>query len=190
MPNLRIPPFWLEHNIQMNRRCLRSFPHTGISWEKATPPYFYTKNVMNAFRRTINLGDILVCASTSRKPVHPPRPAAFRPQAQHLVFPNKSKVNTPLVQAPITDFFHPKQPGNNLVTNSCSTGALTRQDVPPPQNTSLMNIRTIPNLIRNACINKNKCRYCPNLERCGKITSTTTGTTYSCKKNFTCKSSI
>ena len=52
-----------------------------------------------------------------------------------------------------------------------------------------MYIRTNPNLIRNTCINKNKCRYCPNMEKSGKITSTTTGTTYSCKRNFTCKSS-
>ena len=33
------------------------------------------------------------------------------------------------------------------------------------------------------------CRYCPNLDRSWKITCTITGKTYTCKKNFTCRSS-
>ena len=35
--------------------------------------FLHKKNVMNAFQRPQNLGDILVCTSTSRNPVHPPR---------------------------------------------------------------------------------------------------------------------
>ena len=140
---------------------------------------------MKAYSRPHNLWDFLVWASTSHKSKSTSRPVMDQPKAQTLSFPQMDHRSTR--QVLITDFFKSQGMLNSLITNSCSVGVFTPVRAQHPT-ISLNEIGTTPNLIKNACKQK-KCRYCPNLDRSWKITCIITGKRYTCKKNFTCRSS-
>ena len=114
------------------------------------------------------------------------RPVMDRPRAQTLSFPQIDKTSTK--QVLITDFFKSQGLLNSLITNSCLVGT-SQQREHHTRPSPLMRLEQFQILLRMSA-NRKKCRYCPNLDRSGKITNTSTRKTCStCKKNFTCRSS-
>ena len=84
----------------------------------------------------------------------------------------------------ITNVFKFQLPVRSLISNSASVGDVTTLTLILPQTNSLTEVQHATNLKKNAYRTK-KCRYCPNLERSGKITCTITITTYTCKAKGT-----
>ena len=79
-------------------------------------------------------------------------------------------------------------PGGRIVGNSRSNDHLTPiiHSYIPRTSRSLTQIIT-KNMIKNKCLSKKKCNYCPLLNKSGKITCHITGEIFDSKTQITCK---
>jgi hypothetical protein len=155
-----------------------------------TTDFLYKKHVMCGYRRPKNLRDILMNAKV------PVKPGDERADANHQLLvpaPTVETVtlssNSANVQKSITDFFKPvvgdttspSDPSTSTMMAPNLTATILKKDTLPTPG---------PSKFRgfNFC-NRRDCRYCPLLNKTGKITCHVTETEHNCMKNISCRSS-
>ena len=137
--------------------------------------------------------DLLVKADC-RLPKTPVKPTQEQSQARIQFLQGTTPTATPpsktrTIQSTLLDFFQPgrDQQPNLIASTSASQLAAPRENI-ARRSTSLTSV-TRPNLLRNKCIAKKACTYCPLLNKSGSIKCHVTGKTFHSKKNITCRSS-
>jgi hypothetical protein len=159
------------------------------NWEmlgkSTTTNFIHEKRLMCGYRRAKNLRDLLVKAKVPHKqgdeladPNHVPTVAATT--NINMAPPPKRGI---LRQASITNFFTASTRAPTGPSPSCSLTSL------PITNTMHIGERTT-NKTRgyNYCSRK-ECRYCPLLNKTGKIRCQFTGLEHPCMQNISCRSS-
>ena len=144
-----------------------------------TTQVIHKKYLMCGYRRPKNLRDILVTAKV------PYRPGDEVVDPTHVKFSKSAEPTPPQVnhtglatQKSITDFFTPSVTPRRIINLEQSN----TQPVPKRQGTN-------PTKRGHAFCNHIQCRYCPLLNKSGKITSTITHREYNCMKKISCRSS-
>ena len=155
----------------------------------STTQHIHEKKLMVGYRRPKNLRDLIVRADVRIKLPKQAIPTTTKqPRATLLSFPEilslaKNKQST------ITSFFKNKIAGEEALHGSTSqTIVMKTIDTKPLRSLSSTEIAT-SNLIRNKCIAKKQCRYCPKLDTSGNITCSVTKEVFESKTNLTCRSS-
>ena len=149
----------------------------------STTEFLYQKRLICGYRRPKNLRDLLMKAKVSQKPGDTlSDPTYTKPTTQ-----NPTLVVTPACQvkkqSSITDFFtsrpkaHTFTPTPSLTNLKATTSTTSSKPTPFHQK----------NRGFNFC-NRNACRYCPLLDKSGKI-SNTCGEHFTTMKNVSCRSS-
>ena len=138
------------------------------------------------YRHPKNLRDILVNANIPRKPGDnevdlnyvEPIPVAEAAQVQICIAPQKQKS--------ILDYFRKKErtAGPNI---GPSTETANKRDASPTPSSSRLG--TAPSKRGHKYCSLKNCRYCPRLNKSGEIVSNTTGNSYKCMSNISCRSS-
>ena len=145
--------------------------------------YIYKKKLVVGYKRPKNLRDTLVHAGIPRLPGDELVDPHFVPPVVRIR--SMTDLRTAILKAPIlrqssiTDFF-----GNSHTDPSSQTNSTI-----PKNSVSKKRMGTDPKHRGFNHCSRNHCRYCPKLNKTGTITSTTTGNTYNCMKNISCRSS-
>jgi len=84
---------------------------------------------------------------------------------------------------------NPTIESESLLNASTSACELSERTHPVPIRSKSLTLIANPNLLRNRCIAKKKCNYCPMLNCTGTIKCHVTGKIFCTKKNITCRSS-
>ena len=145
---------------------------------------------MVGYRRPKNLRDLLVEIGLQ----HPQNPTETNSEGHGTQEPfllgETHAVDTPGAnnkQFSVLNFMNPNIESEPLLKTSTSAYDLTeRTQTAPTRSKSLTQIAH-PNLLRNGCIAKKQCIYCPVLNITGTIKCH--GKTFCTKKNITCISS-
>ena len=156
-----------------------------------TTQFLHDQKIMVGYRRPKNLRDMIVRADvrlkvpkSQRTLDKPPKPQM---NAKSLTFPTTHTKHTK--QGTITDFIKKQIENSGGVQSSTSATNITgTNDIQPMRSQSLTNL-VIPTLERNKCLAKKLCRYCPLLNKSGKIICNVTKITHETKTNITCRSS-
>jgi hypothetical protein len=157
-----------------------------------TTEFLHKKRLMCGYRRPKNLRDILVKANV------PVKPGDEQADPQHSLLtpivvatPSTPTLNTKSKQKSISDFFKPSIKGNDQTQDPIPSTSGSSMNPPGPQSTQLIaKPKPGPSKFRgfNFC-NRKECRYCPLLNKTGKITCHVTGLEHNCMKNISCRSS-
>ena len=147
-----------------------------------TTDFIHRKKLMCGYRRPKNLRDILVRAKVPYVPGDEAAdPNHFLAQAHDIPEPDPDSPTTPTSsshkQKSILDFFK----RGNRVSPQTRPLAITPQ-MGPRRGTD-------PNKRGFNFCNQQHCRYCPLLNKTGKITSHSTGLEHKCMTNISCRSS-
>jgi hypothetical protein len=165
------------------------FKNWDLLGKSPTTSFLHDRKLMVGYRRPKNLRDILVRANVPFKQGDETAvPNSLKPLPQ---IEEETTVATPAInqegsiQRSITDFFLPvlqRVALPNVDTPQAST-SLSKVAQPTKKGGT-------PNCKRgfNFCNTKN-CRYCPNLNKTGEITSSVTGKNYRSMHNVSCRSS-
>ena len=146
----------------------------------------HQQKLLVGYRRPKNLRDLIV-----RADVRLPKKTLpiTNTNAKILTFPPNSNTKSGTIQSTVLDYF--KQTSNAGTTLHGSTSMTT---ISTPKTTvklrSKSNTRVItPNMIRNKCIAKKHCTFCPKLNTSGSITCHVTKQKIESKCKITCMSS-
>ena len=159
-------------------RSLVDIFHTNwsILGRSLTTEFLFKKKLMCGYRRPKNLRDLLVRAKV------PHKPGDELCDPTHLPLPTSRETTpTPVgtVQKSITDFFKPG--------TSTSTGSLT--DTFPIGPVIKTRLGTDPSKRGHPFCNHVLCRYCPLLNKTGRILCSNTQIEHTCMTNISCRSS-
>ena len=158
--------------------------------------FIHRKKIMVGYKRPKNLRDLLVKADCKLPNKLPFANAAPEVVQNTLSATRPNTLGTPLIkknrrQTSILDFAIKITNQNNTPTATASQQCLqTTQETTPRTSTSqpaIVRMRT--NLMKNKCIARTACNYCPLLDRSGNIVCHVTGKTFPTKRNITCRSS-
>ena len=170
--------------------CMRDlvFHNWDILGKSQTTDFLHKKKVVCGYRRPKNLRDILTKATIPYKQGdNRADPTFVEPTSiptDTTVVPTTSSVNK---QTSIMDFFKPGATANSAATPQATPGTTT-SPIDPRQNISAPTQKSNKNRGFSFC-NHTICRYCPLLNKSGKITCSVTGISYNCMKNISCRSS-
>ena len=143
----------------------------------------YERKPMVAYRRPKNIKDLLVHADCKLKK---PESQHTRNETKTFLYNSNTQQTTDTKQSVITQFFKA-----NTTNHICASSSLS--DIPtlnrtgPRQSNSSSKINA-QSTHRRTCTNK-KCQFCPLLNKKNTFQCSTTGITYPCKYNISCKSS-
>jgi len=153
----------------------------------------HQKKIMVGYRRPKNLRDILVRADCSikrkctKKTTIPTRALETGPNDTQT--PQNISRRPRNKQSSIQDFVTRNNSPQILLSSSTSVGNLTGRVIATPIRSSSLTSLAKPNLMRNKCLAKQTCHYCPLLNKSSTITCHITGKKFITKKNITCRSS-
>jgi len=155
--------------------------------------HIYQKKIMVGYRRPKNLRDLLVKADCTLPKKTKKTTESDNKARKQFLHGNNDTTRTmdrpKNKQSSMFDFVHKVQDQQTPLTCSQSAGNLMeRPKIPNLRSTSLTTLAK-PNLMRNKCIAKKQCTYCPLLNRSGTIKCHVTGKQFCTKKNITCRSS-
>lgn len=155
-----------------------------------TTLHLHQKKIMVGYRRPKNLRDLLVKADCSL-------PKNFKVPAQTEAREHFLRGTNPPPLAPsrrakqssMTDYIN-RNNSPQIPTHSSSSALNVTSIAPdiPIRSTSLTTVAQ-PNLLKNKCIAKKQCNYCPLLNTSGTIQCHVTKREFLSKKNITCRSS-
>jgi hypothetical protein len=179
-----------------NFQALREVVHKNwdMLGKSPTTSFLHEKKLMCGYRRPKNLREHLVRADIPFKEgdqlVRPIRPNEIDPEAGAPIEDQRREEQMPKPggsrQSSILDYLTPVIDRLMPVTtlDNVLSGVAQRQEK------DIEKIKLTQKKDRgfNFCNTKN-CRYCPKLNKSGKIRSTITGKTYNCMKNVSCRSS-
>ena len=154
-----------------------------------TTHHLYEKKLMVGYRRPKNLRDLIVRADVRLK--QPKAVLFLKPtnKAKKLVFPQDNRNTAPTKQSTMLDFLKKKSNQDVTLHGSTSVTDITHSaDIAVTRSRSVTMTLTT-NQIRNKCIAKKQCRYCPKLNTSGILTCSVTLAQHETKTNITCNSS-
>ena len=143
-----------------------------------TTDFLQRKKLMCGYRRPKNLRDLLVRAKVPYLPgdeTTDPHHTLAQPKEENAITPGPSNTTSSHKQKSIMDFFRPARKVSPLPP--------TPAPKPVPRRGTDPSKRGF-----NFC-NQQYCRYCPLLNKSGKITSLSTGLHHKCMTNISCRSS-
>ena len=154
--------------------------------------FIHQKKLRVGYRRPKNLRDLLVKAECSL----PKTPSSAQPgktTARNQFLLGKTTTLDPTrrpktKQKSILDFVTNKGHDPPL-TSSISMGNVTAREHTLPIRSSSLTQLVKPNLIKNKCLSRSTCTYCPLLNTSGTIKCHVTGKIFRTKINITCRSS-
>ena len=155
--------------------------------------FIHQKKIMVGYRRPKNLRDILVKADCClpKKKVH--NTQTENTARNQFLLGNPITLNptekTKNKQSSMLAFVQKIQSQDTPLATSTSVGNLMERPRPAINRSRSLTTLSKPNLMRNKCISKKNCKYCPLLNRKGTITCHVTGKKFCTKKNITCRSS-
>jgi hypothetical protein len=155
-----------------------------------TTQFIHSKRLLCGYRRPKNLRDFLVRAAIPYKPGDEQNDPDYVPPRQEEVKVTTMQGNQgKSVQTKMHDFFQKRDLRTMQVAEMPSTSTST--------DTVTTNVVKLDNKSKgtsqkergfNFC-NRNSCRYCPKLNKTGKIICSVTGQSFDCMKNVSCRSS-
>jgi len=155
--------------------------------------FIHKKKILVGYKRPKNLRDLLVKAEC-KLPKNSRRQTPGADKSKNLFLLETSATSThprknKTIQSSILDFVNQKLSQDTPLHASISLVSVRDGiDTTITRSQSQTSIIT-PNMLRNKCISKKKCRYCPLLNCSGTIKCTVTGKIFHAKKNITCRSS-
>ena len=155
--------------------------------------FIHQKKIMVGYKRPKNLRDLLVKADC-RLPKTRVEPPPEQSQARNLFLLGTTPTTNPTrkpesKQSSMLDYILTRTRSTNLLTTSTSASNLTQTPEKTVQKSNSLTTVTKSNLLRNKCISKKICTYCPLLNRSGTINCHVTGKRFYSKINITCRSS-
>ena len=155
-----------------------------------TTLHIHQKRIMMAYRRPKNLRDLLVKADCSLpKNFKAPTDTTERNHFLRGTNPPPLAPSRRTTQSSMTDFIRRDNiPPSHLHTSS-STSNVSRAPIETPIRSRSLQAVAQPNLLKNKCIARTQCNFCPLLNTSGTITCHVTKKQFICKKNITCRSS-
>ena len=153
-----------------------------------TTSFLHEKKLMVGYRRPKNLRDILVKANLPFLPGDDKAiPEALKDkvlvEAPQIEQPRPTTQQSEPIQKTILNLFCPVA---RVIPNVAIQQNTTKQAGVP--NNKKYGGTPAKNRGFNFCNTRN-CRYCPNLDKTGEVTSSVTGRKYRCMKNVSCRSS-
>jgi len=147
---------------------------------------------MVGYRRPKNLRDLLVKADCT-PPKNSRRENLRETQTKNTPLGGTTTARDTLrpmnKQSSILTYMNPTIESESLLNASTSACELSDRTHPVPIRSKSLTLIANPNLLRNRCIAKKKCNYCPMLNCTGTIKCHVTGKIFCTKKNITCRSS-
>jgi hypothetical protein len=182
------------HDQSMRKMLHQNWAFLGKS---QTTDFLHKKHLMCGYRRPKNLRDMLMRANI------PAKVGDEQADPNHLLLSTideaqeepKIEIGTPansIRQKSILDFFKPTTSGATIDNSESDTTPIVIDNT--LSNTPVTHLKKTPNpgpsKFRgfNFC-NRRDCRYCPLLNKSGKITCLITGLEHNCMKNISCRSS-
>jgi hypothetical protein len=165
------------------------FRNWDLLGKSPTTSFLHDRKLMVGYRRPKNLRDILVRANVPFKQGDETAvPNSLKPLPQieeEITVPTPATNQEGSIQRSITDFFLPVVQRVALTPVATPQASTSQSTVAQPTKNG-----GTPNYKRgfNFCNTRN-CRYCPNLNKTGEITSSVTGKKYRCMHNVSCRSS-
>ena len=135
---------------------------------------------MVGYKRPKNIRDLIVRADVRLKvPKERIPETQSQKAAQTLMFPNQNITSIPKKQTSMLNFLK-RSPCNSDDIHASTSLIEANNSTPHPvrRSMSLTLMTKPPNLVRNKCISKKQCRYCPKLNTTGKIKCTATSVEY------------
>ena len=156
-----------------------------------TTQFIHTKKLICGYRRPKNMRDFLVRAAIpyrqgdeAHDPNHlPPTPPEQGEEEEVNIVPGT------MVQTRIVDFFQKQEGGTLAVGTQPGTSNQTTSVLPVTQGAVKNKVGTSQKERGFNFCNRNFCRYCPKLNKSGRITCNVTNQTFDCMKNISCRSS-
>ena len=158
-----------------------------------TTQFLYDQKLMVGYRRPKNLRDMIVRADVRLKVKKndqvPPKKQITPANAKILVFPTQQTGKKSTKQSTLTKYIlNTIENSEGVQTSTSLTNNIGKENTTPMRCSSLTNM-IIPNLEQNKCLAKKLCRYCPLLNKTGKLICSVTQIEHNTKINITCRSS-
>ena len=155
-----------------------------------TTLHIHQKKIMMAYRRPKNLRDLLVKADCSLpKNFRVPADTTARDHFLRGSNPPPLAPSRRTTQSSLTDYIIRDIIPTSRLHTSSSTSNVTGATTGTPVRSRSLTAFAQPNLLRNKCIARTQCNYCPLLNTSGTITCHVTKKQFICKMNITCRSS-